>query len=154
MTATTTLTKTCIDCERPMRPTNANPDYWPDDAVAIGDKGRCNSCTRRTCAHVDCDNPTYSRGVCHYHHLRLLRTGASKTAKPCLHCGRPMRPIRAKATDWPGTILTGAGGYCSTCYSHRHTFGTDGDLGLDPRGSWVPNGRGVLVWHGPETRTA
>lgn len=34
----------------------------------------------------------------------------------CIKCERPMRPQNSKSGDHPGTINTGARGYCATCY--------------------------------------
>jgi hypothetical protein len=44
--------------------------------------------------------------------------GTVPDASPaCASCGRPMRPIRASATDHPGTVMHKGRGLCSSCHS-------------------------------------
>lgn len=39
------------------------------------------------------------------------------TPEECMNCQRPMRPVRTRIADWPGTVPHAAGGLCLTCYT-------------------------------------
>lgn len=46
----------------------------------------------------------------------------------CLKCKRTMRPNGTRANEAPGTVSTGARGYCSSCYQGMRRAGILGRL--------------------------
>lgn len=50
-----------------------------------------------------------------------------RSPEPCIECGKAMRPHGQRAADFPGTVSSGAGGKCNSCYSRQRRGGNQSE---------------------------
>jgi DNA-directed RNA polymerase subunit RPC12/RpoP len=91
----------CLACGRQMRPCN-RPIADNPGTIAHHSKGVCVSCTKRRQRGID--STEYKPKI---------------QAENCIDCDRQLRPRRARAADYPGTVEHRGEGRCQTCGIRR-----------------------------------
>lgn len=89
-----------------MRPNRTRAADYPGTRKKVGDK--CSVCYER--------NPLRGTGGRRPTDEELAKREKQRQTMRCGVCKRKMRPVSAKAADYPGTVKQQVTGKCNTCY--------------------------------------